>query len=278
MNIIALGPAGSNGHSIARKIQSSIIPQFSISFVDTNDDVLKKVAGGGCIGVVPIENSYEGWVREVVRFWLHAKARPYVIGEVHLPINHQLLVHSSIESVKQVSAVISHPQALGQCRNSLLALGITETQSEKSTSLAAEKVAIGALDPTVAALAAPIAGEVYKLKVLKEHMEDDGDNTTRFHVLGGQPMLSTGKDKTAMLFFAENKPRSLYNALSCICMYDTNMSSIHSIPLGKIGKYAFYVEFDGHIDSGEGKQIMKRLETVTEERIFLGSFPRGEYI
>ena len=273
MNIIALGPEGTNGHSVALRAQAlyTADSSASIEFVDTNDGVLKRVGQGLDLGVVPIENGWEGWVREVVRYWLGTGKKPCVIGEVHVPIVHQLLAHPSVTDISQIRAVISHPQALGQCMGMLESFGIAETIAEKSTALAAKKVASGELKPDVAALAAPIAGQVYGLNVLKNHMEDDRENTTRFHVVGAKPRLPSGNDKTALLFFTQNKPRALVSALGCI---ETNMLTIHSIPRGQIGVFAFYVEFDGHMLDTEGRNTMKRLEKVTDNRIVLGSFPK----
>lgn len=274
MNIIALGPKGTNGHFVAHKVRSG--SRLRITYAHTNEGVLNGVVRGPAVmGVVPVENGYEGWVREVIRFWLNARRRPVVIGEVHVPIVHQLLVHPDVEDIRQVTAVVSHPQAIGQCVASLRKLRIKETITDKSTALAARKVSKKELPLHVAALAAPMAAEVYGLRVLKEHMEDDRGNMTRFHIISRQAVpVDTGNDKTAMIFFTENKPRRLFNALSCICMGEANMSTIHSIPLGEIGKFAFYVEFDGHAKYGEGRRIVRRLETVTEKMILLGSFPK----
>jgi prephenate dehydratase len=62
-------------------------------------------------------------------------------------------------------------------------------------------------------------------------------------------------------------------ALETISAEDVNVTCIHSVPLGKMGEYAFYCEFEGHrLDMG---MLMNNLHAHTESFDVLGSFPQS---
>ena len=78
---------------------------------------------------------------------------------------------------------------------------------------AAEIAARG--DPTVAAIASELAGQIYGLVSLKENIEDAEHNTTRFLILSREskrPPRST-PTVTTFLFRVRNVPAALYKAM-----------------------------------------------------------------
>ena len=281
MKMLALGPKGTNGHEAARKAPISVIDLFSvrtIKFCQTHEEVFCGVERDIRVGgVVPIENNIMGHVPDIIEFWVNHPLRSSevcVVGEIHIPIHHQLLVHPSVSSVKEITSVISHPHALGQVRKSLDKFPwITERVPSKSTSLAAQEVASGNI-PSRAAIASRFAGQIYKLKNLLEDIEDIEGNETRFHILHNQRGFSfaTGKDRTAILCVVGNTPGSLSRVISSI---DTNISSIKiPIPLGSKDRCGLYLEFDEHAQTSKGKKIMKKIKNAVESVFVLGSFPR----
>jgi prephenate dehydratase len=279
--IYALGPAGTNGHEAACRILQRT-PEDSrpeIKFSDSHAEVFERVVTEECYAVVPIENSSAGLVEETKRFWLQQEdMQPpialHVIGEVTLLITHALAVRKSLRT-KPVQ-VLSHPQALAQCREHLLRHELTNMSSTASTAGAGKLIAEDEKYAQCAALVSPFAADIYRLRMLYEHMEDHRGNSTRFHVLGRTTCPPVGACRTAMLFWLKNAPRALMNAMWAIGVDGVNMTTIHSIPLGDPGQYAFYVEFDEHADTEKGKDVMKRLETVVERFFLLGSYPREE--
>jgi chorismate mutase/prephenate dehydratase len=241
--------------------------------------VLEQAVLDRCYAVAPIENTTEGLVTEIIKgFWLNQPDPPFIqiIREIHLPVKHHLLVHADITDMRQITQVISHPQAIGQCRDSLAEIGISLTKPVNSTALAAKLVSSDPSYKSTGALASRFAGELYGLKFLKENMQDYSGNMTRFHILGNKGVEPTGNDRTAILFKVKDEPRSLLNALWSIGTEDgVNMSSIHSIPQGATGGYVFYCEFGCHIADEKGKKILKRMRTVTEWIKVLGAYPKG---
>ena len=285
MKIITLGPAGTYGHEATEIalgwLRSEYVNPATIGFVARNVEILNGVMQTHCLGVAPIENSTEGLVSEVIKgFWLRRadnvlRAQVHVVGEVEIPIRHQLLVHPSISRTEELTAVASHTQALGQCKENLDQLGLMVRSPTNSTAAAAQSVANDPAFRTTGAIASHFAGKVYSLKVLQKNLEDFPGNATRFHIVGPAPNRKiTGNDRTALLFWVPNKPRSLLNALWSIGMEEVNISSIHSIPLGSRGQYAFYCEFDCHTETDVGRKILERMRTVVDRLFILGSYPQ----
>lgn len=288
MKIITLGPAGTYGHEateIALKlICSEYVGPATINFVARNVEILNGVAQMHCLGIAPIENSTEGLVNEIIKgFWLRRasnvlRVQAYVVGEVQIPIRHQLLAHPSISRIEELTAVASHTQALGQCKENLDQLGLMIRNPANSTAAAAQSVANDPAFRTTGAIASRFAGKVYGLKVLYENLEDSSGNTTRFHIVGSAPNRKiTENDRTALLFWIPNKPRSLLNALWSIGTEEVNISSILSIPLGSQSQYSFYCEFDCHTETDVGRKILERMGTVVDRFFILGSYPQEIY-
>ena len=282
--VLALGPVGTNGHEAASRIIHSLPSDDSeveverIYFCGSHHELFQEVLSGHCFGVVPIENSINGLVADTIHgFWLkqHDKVSPIsVFGEVLIPIEHVLAMRRGRTPNKNTQ-VLSHPQAIGQCRENLQKLGLNDTESTKSTAGAAEIITKDELYADSAALVSPFAAEKWGLEVIKRHMEDAPGNTTRFHVIGHKKWPPCSNCKTALIFWTEDKPRALVNALWAISAEVANMTSVHSIPLGIAGLFAFYVEFDEHVGTTNGIEIMNRLKTVTERILCLGSFPKA---
>src|SRR3989338_3616554 len=281
--ILALGPAGTNGHHAASVVATKSVRHrqeaLEIRFCPAHATIMQDVANRQApYGVVPIENSTRGCIHDVIRFWLDlagASDRPFgVIGEVHIPLQHCLLVPSSIRHIREITTVVSQSEALNQCRTKLEQLGLTDLQPALSTAAAAEQVARQDPEDRIAAIASPWAANLYGLTVIADDLQDDR-NTTRFHVLGCQPTEPSGDDKTAVLLWLLNQPAALHRVLGVIASAQVNISTLHSIPVGGNGDYAFYLEFDGHIDEPVTRSIVTILETTCDRVVVLGSFPKS---
>lgn len=286
--IAALGPAGTYGHQAAVIAQAVLakrgIEVPEIWFQERNEDILVNttIMGSlGCYGVAPIENARAGIVREVVDHWLvesklGKRSGLYVIGEIHLPIRHCLLVNESISTLDNVLKVISHPQALMQCAERLNVLGFDSSRQvpAKSTAEAAQIIATGLGMRPNAAIASAFAAELYGLKIWEEILEKQPGNETRFHILGPTPVEPTGHDRTAIIFELPNIPSAINNVTAAIAEERVNMTSLMSIPLGSMNKYAFYIEIDCHMTTEVGRRIRDKINLHTITPIFLGSYPK----
>ncbi|MEI6494810.1 MAG: prephenate dehydratase domain-containing protein, partial [bacterium] len=214
-------------------------------------------------------------------FWLKQEddgRSPRVIGEIYLPIDHCLLANKGTK-LEEIKKVISHPQALVQCAQYLEKKGLLVKEPNASTAGAAKLVSES--DGTVAAIASAFAGEIYGLEILDKNVADYPENVTRFQVLV-RPQDVPVVDKTvpdftystSTVFWLKDEPGSLYHALGAINSAGSNMSSIHSIPLGQPGTYAFYAEFAGHAGFGIGEAIVRLMRQSADKMIVLGSWKK----
>ena len=235
------------------------------AIVDIFDEVER---GRAAYGVVPVENSTEGAVNVTLDRLIDSDT--VICGERYLTISQNLLSHA--RDLRDVKIVLSHPQGLAQCRG-WLAQHMPEvaTQDVTSTAAAAEQ-ASG--DPTLAAIASDLAGELYKVPVLRPHIEDNPFNATRFLVIGRRPVGPTGRDKTSILFAMRNEPGSLYRILEPLARTGINLSKIESRPAKRRPwEYVMFVDFEGHRDTPAIGAALAELEARTLFLRVLGSYP-----
>ncbi|MCV4601036.1 hypothetical protein OFC63_33955, partial [Escherichia coli] len=81
-------------------------------------------------------------------------------GEHFLRVRHQLLAAkgATLDTVKRV---LSHTQALGQCRRKLIQLGLKPVPEADTAGSA--RIVSEAKDPALAAIASSLAAEIYGL-------------------------------------------------------------------------------------------------------------------
>ena len=234
-----------------------------IEFVDETPNVL---------GVLPLENSLEGSVRESLdNLMLTKNPNIRMLSQVIMPIKHCLLARTT--EFYSITGVISHPQALAQCQNFIhnempRNLNIIEAAS---TAEAARSLANYNL--TYAAIGSSKTAEVYNLNILRENINDDQTNQTRFVLIGDFETEITGNDKTSLVFATENKPGALMDILNVFYQNKINLSYIVSRP-SKInfGDYNFIVNFDGHI---KDEKILNTIKQIKEKPTFFRFF--GSY-
>lgn len=232
-------------------------------------DVFNEVERGRAhFGVVPIENSTEGVVNHTLDMFVDSNLLIY--GEVLQEVSHYLL--SKTGRLEDVKAIYSHPHAIAQCRNWLeVNLPRMPVSEVPSTARAAE---LCAEDPSAAAIASELAGELYGLKVIQSRIEDNINNYTRFLVLSQKPPERTGKDKTSVMLSVKDRVGALYDLLRPFASYGLNMTKIESRPSRrKAWEYIFFMDVEGHI---EEDRVKKALEEVRGRCLFmkvLGSYP-----
>ena len=239
------------------------------------EDVFEAVASGKAqLGMIPIENSQAGRVAEIHQ--LLPKTKLHIVGEYFQPIEHQLLAPkgATLDSVKHV---YSHPQALLQCRQNLLNLKY-QTHTYSNTAAAAADVAKWN-DPSKAALASPLAAELYGLSVLKEHMQDSDSNTTVFVIIAREPMDPKPKEGevilTTLLFTIRNIPAALYKAMGGFATNGVNMLKLESyIPPGARREAAqFFLTVEGHPSETGLKNALEELGFFCKKVQVLGVYP-----
>lgn len=266
LHVAYLGPAGTYTHQAAiQRFGSSA----ELSPVRTIGEVFDDMERGRAdFGVVPIENSTEGAVNVSLDRLMDSEL--LITGEVVLEIAHQLL--SRAADLAEVKMVCSHPQALAQCRQWLAAnLPDVPGQETPSTTAAAERARE---DPTAAAIASGLAARLYDLPILRQRIEDNPHNSTRFLVLGRRPVAPTGRDKTSILFSMRNEPGVLYRILEPFARAGLNLTKIESRPTKRRPwEYVNFVDFEGHADTDAVRTALDEVRQRCQFLKVLGSYP-----
>ncbi|MEW9121416.1 MAG: prephenate dehydratase [Thermotaleaceae bacterium] len=270
MEIGYLGPEGSYSHAASQIYAPEAIGIGMSSFSEIFEGVETERLD---IGILPIENSTEGAVTAVMDGLLHRK-KVKIIDELIYQIKHCLLSNS--KTMDKIAYVLSHPQALGQCREFFARnypqIGLIPCESSSQACITAKEKG-----ETYGAIANKQAGEIYGLNVLNGKIQDNLFNQTRFIMIGRKDTEITGKDKTSIVFsFQDDYPGSLYSILREFADEDINLTRIESRPAkAEMGKYIFYIDFCGHYKEEKVNRILQRIEKLTSWIKILGSYPFG---
>jgi prephenate dehydratase len=267
--IVFQGEPGANSHlaSLAAFPDSEPIPQ------PTFEDCFQAIASGEAdLGMIPIENSVAGRVADIHH--LLPTSDLSIIGEFFLPVHHQLL---GVRGAKlgDLKVVQSHVQALGQCRKALRSLGLAAEVAADTAGSARHVAELG--DRTRGALASRLAAEIYGLDILKEDVEDEAHNTTRFVILSRDAVRTpagSGPIVTSFIFRVRNVPAALYKALGGFATNGINMTKLESYQTG--GKFfatLFYADVEGHPDDHDLKLALEELAFFSAELRIVGVYP-----
>ena len=240
---------------------------------DTFQEAMWMVERGDAdLAMIPLENSTAGRVEEIYR--LIPKMALHVIAEHFEPIVHCLIAlpGSKIEGLEYVA---SHPQALAQCHNNILSLGLKAEAKLDTAGAAKELVELS--DLKRAAIASKLAADIYGLEILKENFEDKHGNTTRFFVLSGEnrvpPYEPSKKYITSLVFQVQNIPAALYKVLGGFASNGINLLKIESyMGAHMLTGSQFHVDIDGHIDSDIMRIALKEVAFFAEDVRILGVF------
>ena len=226
------------------------------------------VSGENDVAVLPIENSYAGEVGQTIDLLFSG---PLFINGIYELEIHQNLLGVPGAAAEDIRKVISHPQALSQCRDYIKSKGL-ETEDASNTAVAAKLVA-QTNDPSLGAIASVETAELYGLKVLQPNINKSGENTTRFAVLSRIQASSTSLSNSVLMFTVKNEAGALAHAISIIGKYGYNMTALRSRPLRKHSwQYYFYIEIDGAINTAEGKQMIEELSGFCDKLKVAGTF------
>lgn len=268
MRVAFSGTEGAFAHIAASRLFPTATKIGYPDFADAYAAVIK----GDCdVAVLPIENSYNGEVGQVTDLMFSGTL---CVNEItDLAITQDLLAPkgATLDSVK---TVISHPQALGQCRNYIKKHGF-QTVEHANTALAAKEVAKSG-DISMAAIASAEAAEIFGLEVLERNINESRMNTTRFAVFSrveNKHRPSDGKVHTVLLFTVRNEAGALAKAIDVIGRHGFNMRSIRSRPMKELlWQYYFYVEAEGNLYTEEGQAMMAELSEYCDKLKAVGTY------
>lgn len=232
------GAPGANSHLAAMEYAPDCLPLPCFSFEDALDAVKNGTAGSA---IIPIENSLHGRVADI--HFLLPESGLHIVAEHFMRIRHCLMAKSADAKIK---TAMSHPQALGQCRHYLRALDIIPV-AYADTAAAAAYVAQND-DPHAAAIAPPLAAQMYGLQPIANAIEDEDHNMTRFVLLAPEAAVpeANGPNMTTFIFEVKNVPAALYKAMGGFATNGVNMTKLESYQEGSsFSASKFYADIEG---------------------------------
>ncbi|PVG82308.1 prephenate dehydratase [Nocardioides gansuensis] len=267
------GEPGANSHIVCQQAY----PDWDAVACASFEDAFAAVTAGDCdLAMIPIDNSIAGRVADIHHFL--PTSGLHIIGEKFLRIQFALMAVPGAK-VDQLRTVHSHVHALGQCRGVIRELGLRPVVSGDTAGAAREVAELG--DPTQAAIAPPLAAEVYGLEVLRDEIEDEEHNTTRFIVLSRdfeQAPPDNGPVVTSFVFNVRNIPAALYKALGGFATNGVNMTKLESYMVdGLFAATQFLAEVDGHPEHPPVKRALEELAFFTTDVTILGVYPADPF-
>ena len=220
--------------------------------------------------ILPVENSIEGTVGQSIDAITHTKL--HVIGEEYFKVEHCLI---SIGNLDDIETVYSHPQALGQCSDFI------DTRKLKTVptydTAGSVKIIKEINDAHSAAIASNDAGNLYNIPIVKEGIENNTNNYTRFLIFSKIHLEEETNDKTSIIFSVKHEPGALHNILKEFNENEINLTKIESRPKkGATWEYNFYLDFVGHVTDPKIGSMLDSLKKNTKFLKIIGSYPLAE--
>jgi prephenate dehydratase len=275
VKIAYLGPAGTFTEDALHEALGEGRPFEALRTPTVHDAILAVERGGAERALVPFENSIEGSVRSTLDALAFEAQGVTIVGEHDFSVRAMLLARQQVD-LGQIEVVLSHPQPLAQCARFLReSLPGAERRSVSSTAEAARLV--GDSDEPWAAIGARSAASLYGCTILREGIEDETDNVTRFVWIAPQGTEAAAGEgwKTSLVFseLGEDHPGALVNALQEFSSREVNLTRIESRPLRQgLGRYMFFCDLEGAVSDGPVAEAVDALRTKAESVRILGSY------
>ena len=273
MRVAYLGPAGTFTEDALRSAGGA----GEAVLTTTVSEAIEAVRDGRADrALVPFENSIEGSVRPTLDTLSRLGGEVTIVGEHDHPVRINLIAREEI-GVGDIEEVLSHQQPLAQCAGFLRReMPGASTRAVESTAEAVRLV--GEAGGPVAALGARSAADLYGCRVLREGVEDEGGNVTRFVWVAPAGTRAEGGDrwKTSLIFseLGEDHPGALVAALQEFSSRAVNLTRIESRPRRKeLGRYMFFVDAEGSLADADVAAAVEGLRAKAESVDILGSYP-----
>lgn len=271
VKVAYLGPVGTYSHQMTQQVYQGTSAEL-IAY-PTMEQVLEVVESSEVDeAIVPIENSTEGAVLVATDVLAHG-VNLQITNEYLLPIEHFLW---GVDPNQVVREIISHPQALGQCRKFIKAT-YPEAQLTPFASSAGAVYELLQGHTDLAAIGSRQSGEELSLVILKERIQDQKSNCTRFVQVKKKspPLPKVGWLKISFVCMINGeKSGSLQEVLQEFSSRKINMTRIESRPTGaKIGEYYFFIDI---VDEATSVAWQEALTNIERESLWfknLGIYP-----
>ena len=194
-----------------------------------------------------------------------------ILAETVVPVNDCIL--SKTTEFYSIMGLIANPNALAKCKKFVkdemprqLNVVMAENMDESARLLQNYNL-------TYSIIGTHKTAEIYNLNILKEHIEDDKNNNRRFIVIGDGVTQPTGKDKTSIVLFLNDRQGALLDIVQVFVKYHINITQINSKMMNNIQEeQAVFIDFDGHEKDEKIQQLIRDLEPFAKSIRVIGSY------
>ena len=272
MKIVYQGISGSYSESCAKHM----FPNIETISCKTFDECFEIASNDNKVrAIIPESNKTTG---NIGVEYLIFKYRLNIYQEFFFPINHNLIGIKG-SKLSDIKNVYSHAQALRQASKFIKNNNLTP--NVRADTAGSAKYVAQNLDNTKAAIASSLSAKIYNLEIIKENIQDDKDNFTRFLIMGKdiiQPEIKKEKYITSFLFKLRDKPAALYSALSGFAIHGVNMTKLQSFPeKNSFSSFFFLCDIDGHLDEKKIKNSLEELAFHCEDMHVLGVYKAHKF-
>jgi len=226
--------------------------------------------------IIPIENSLAGRVADI--HYLIPKYKLQIHAEHFQKVSHNLLGIKG-SKIKDIKTVMSHAQAIGQCRK-IISQNNLKTIISADTAGSAKYIS-EKNDKSESAIASELAAKIYNLEILKSNIEDESGNITRFFIMGKDkkhPELGDKKYITSCIFKLKSIPAALYKALGGFATNGVNLCKLESFSVkNTFEQVNFYIDIEGHIEDPSLQKALEELGFHTQKLDVLGVYEAHEF-
>lgn len=234
------------------------------------EDVFHAIQSGTAdYGVVPIENSSTGAIRQI--YDLLMQYAFYIVGETTVKVEHCLMAPKGA-SLDTITHVYSHEQGLFQCEKFLNRHPNWVQVPQEDTAGSARYVAACG-DVTKGAVCSRRAAGLYDLEILAEAINHNSTNTTRFVVVSSRPELREGRNKISATFTLAHESGTLHRIMTVFATGGLNMMKLESRPIPERSwEYQFFVDFSGDLSAYGMDSILREMSQCSATLRILGNY------
>ncbi len=268
--VVYPGVPGSFSHKACLQFFGTEVPHESCSSFRKVFEAVRN--GDATLGIVPLENSLTGSIHVNYDLLLEYDLR--IVGEMTLRIEHNLVGHQDtpLDGIKRV---YSHPQVFQQCKEVVEAYPDWDLVACKDTATAVRRVKENN-DREEAAIAGREAAALYGMTLLREGIETNPRNFTRFVIISTGEFLEGPKNKSSLIYSVADQPGSLYETLKIFAERQINLVKLESRPIhSKPWEYLFYADIEVDLSDPEYRPLLEALDKKTEFLKILGSYAKG---
>jgi prephenate dehydratase len=226
------------------------------------------------IAILPVETSYKGIIRETMDNLIMTKNQNIqILAETIIPVNDCIL--SKTTEFYSIMGLIANPNALAKCKKFVkdemprqLNIVMAESMDDSARLLSNYNL-------TYSIIGTEKTAELYNLNILKEHIEDDKENHRRFIVIGDGTTEPTGKDKTSIVLYIDDRQGALMDIVQVFVKYHINITQINSKMMNnRIEEQAVFIDFDGHIRDKITQNLINDLNNYCKSFRLIGSYAK----